>query len=214
MTNELAKQLNSCMNKQFEAITKYELELRHKFEFDPFFPDSTSEFINLLTNSINSSNNIFFIGVGKNDTIAKKSSNMLRSLNFSSHYLSPVDAMHGDMGMLRKDDILIAISKSGNTHELIHFLQYVSSTFKSNIKIVGIQIGENVSKFHEVCDIIIKLPQIDEIDSLNIVPTMSNIVTQLYIDMISIVIAEQRGLTLDSFTLSHPGGDIGKQFKR
>lgn len=161
------------------------------------------------TNTLNTKQEraIYFTGIGKNDTIAKKSANMFRSLNFNAHHLSPVDAMHGDMGLLYSNDVIIAISKSGNTTELIHFLKYVKS-FRS-LNIFGIQIGSKESAFDEQCDYNFHLPDLKEIDEWNIVPTMSNIAPQLFLDMAAINCANMCNLQLKSFKESHPGGAIG-----
>lgn len=172
------------------------------------FADSSTSIKNNTTH-----NTIYFSGIGKNDTIAKKSANMLRSLQFDAHHLSPVDAMHGDMGLLREGDVIMAISKSGSTHELILFLNYVKQNFR-NIVIIGMQVGTHQSPFHGCCDMVIELPKIDELDSFNLVPTMSNIVTQLYIDMVAIAVKEDIKMSKKEFVRSHPGGAIGLSLQK
>ena len=97
---------------------------------------------------------IYFTGIGKNETIALKTANMFRSLQYAAHKICPVNAMHGDMGLIRKDDIVVALSKSGNTSELINFLQYIKKN-KPSVTIYGIQIGTNQSKFDAVCDTVL-----------------------------------------------------------
>lgn len=150
---------------------------------------------------------IYFTGIGKNDTIAKKSANMFRSLNFNAHHISPVDAMHGDMGLLNHQDILIPISKSGNTSELIHFLKYVKE-FRT-LHIYGIQVGPKNSEFDDHCDYNFHLPAVKEIDKWNLVPTTSNIGTQLFLDMIAVHCSNLCDLQKKDFIQSHPGGAIG-----
>lgn len=147
---------------------------------------------------------VFFTGIGKNKSIAKKTSDMFASLNFDARALCPVDAMHGDLGSVRESDVIVAISKSGNTAELIHFLRYVSTEFP-NILVFGVQVGIHDSKFDEYCDYVVKLPQIAETNELN-APTNSIILSQLFLDAVATSIIS---ITKDEFSRTHPGGTLG-----
>lgn len=220
----ITEKLSKLFEKQHDELSSSIRALSLQSLTDAEFKHTCNEFVKLLQTCILSpteqshTSSIFFTGIGKNDTIAKKSANMLRSLSIQSHHLSSVDAVHGDMGVIQTGDTIVAISKSGNTHELIQFLEYVNNTLKihvvKNIKIVGIQIGAKRSKFNDVCDIVINLPDVNEIDDVNIVPTTSNILTQLFIDAISVYTVESSGIhNLEHFKISHPGGDIGKRSK-
>lgn len=147
---------------------------------------------------------ILFTGIGKNETIAMKTANMFRSLQYDAHKICPVNAMHGDMGMLDNNDVIVALSKSGNTSELINFLRYVSKT-KPHVTIYGICIGLDKSKFDDVCDYTIHLPNVSEVGTLG-APTTSNILMQIYLDTIAVSLPE---ITIEEFKTSHPGGTIG-----
>lgn len=147
---------------------------------------------------------ILFTGIGKNETIAMKTANMFRSLQYDAHKICPVNAMHGDMGMLDDNDIIVAISKSGNTSELINFLRYVRMT-KPSVLIFGVQIGNDYSKFTENCHDVINLPYISEAGTLE-APTNSGILVQIFFDTIAVSLPE---ISIDEFKQSHPGGTIG-----
>ena len=173
---------------------------------EPNTENAVQELINYVKDcSISQgSETLYFAGIGKNDSVAYKTANMFRSLQFASHKICPVHAVHGDMGMMRGSDIVVAISKSGNTSELILFLDYVKRTMP-NVKIFGIQIGNAPSKFDEVCRHVIKLPSIDENNEVN-APTNSIILTQIFLDLIA---TEAANLGVDEFKTSHPGGSLG-----
>lgn len=148
---------------------------------------------------------IFFTGVGKNKSIASKTANTFRSLNFTAHEMCPMDAMHGDLGMIENGDTIIALSKSGNTDELVHMLKYVKN--RLDVNIVGVQIGDEMSDLSDNCDKVFYLPEIKETNSLN-APTNSIILTQLFFDAIATFLSQD--LTKDEFIRNHPGGTLGE----
>ena len=78
--------------------------------------------------SLESKGKIFFTGVGKNGHVAAKAASTFSSIGLPCFYINPVDSVHGDMGVINQDDIIVAISKGGNTEELIHFLHHVKHT--------------------------------------------------------------------------------------
>ena len=85
-----------------------------------------------LTNIIcECSRNVFFTGIGKNGHVMEKASSTFNSMGIETYFINPVDAVHGDMGKINKDDLIIALSKSGNTDELINFLNHVSKKTKN-----------------------------------------------------------------------------------
>lgn len=205
--------MHNILETQQLEISKYFTNLHEQFNTDQELNDRFMDLIETITATYTLSGThsgaIYFTGIGKNDTIAKKSANMLRSLNFNAHHLNPVDAMHGDMGVINDNDTIIAISKSGNTGELVHFLNYVKNFRILNI--YGIQIGEKRSKFFETCNYVFTLPEVTELDEWSLVPTMSNITTQLFIDYFAMSASREcTDLTKELFVQSHPGGAIGQ----
>lgn len=194
----MSKSFNSFTSLQLEAILQYA-----KFISDNSYTLNIEEFIYTLKSS-SSTQSIYISGVGKNDPVAEKTANMLRSLGVNAHKLDCVHAMHGDMGMLRDNDIIICLSKSGNTAELIHFLEYVKTIKK--VKIIGITSNEDC-KFNVLCDLVYCLPVV-ELDQWDKIPTNSNIIYQMFLDSI-ILSAFEDTLSIEGFVKTHPGGAIG-----
>ena len=103
--------------------------------------DKVEKFVDLI---LNCKGKIFFTGIGKNGHVAAKATSTFSSIGVPCFYINPIDSVHGDMGVIDEDDLLIAISKSGNTEELINFLYHVEH---KNCKIVSIHSNnENKSK--------------------------------------------------------------------
>ena len=155
---------------------------------------------------LESKGKIFFTGVGKNGHVAAKAASTFSSIGLPCFYINPVDSVHGDMGVINEDDIIVAISKSGNTEELIHFLYHVKH---KNCKIVTLHSNPNNSCLD--CSYLdIDLHVDDEADNLNVVPTSSIAVFTVFLQSIACEIADINDLTLDEFVSNHPGGSIGQ----
>ena len=164
---------------------------------------SIDEFVDLL---LNCKGKIFFTGVGKNGHVAAKATSTFSSIGVSCFFINPVDSVHGDMGVINKGDILVAISKSGNTEELIHFLKHVEH---KNCKIVSIHSNpKNKSLDYSSLDIDLRVSK--EADHLNIVPTCSIAVFTVFLQSVACEISQRKELTLEQFVKNHPGGSIGK----
>lgn len=159
--------------------------------------------------------NLYFTGVGKNRTVAEKTANSFRSLGFDAHSIDPIAALHGDMGMLKDNDLIIAISKSGETSELNIFLETIRNN-RPKIELIGLQQKGLVASKYEARSTmakivkIIDLPRVDELGSNQLVPTMSTILMQTYLDIVAVKCAEMNGYTKNDFLKNHPGGLIGK----
>ena len=149
---------------------------------------------------------IFFSGVGKNGHVASKAASTFSSMGIKSYFLNPIDAVHGDMGIISENDIIVVISKSGNTSELINFLE---NCFKKNKNIWMIHSNEK-NQGLKYCEGNVYLPINNEADDLNIVPTVSIAAYVILLQSISCEISSFRGLTLSEFVSNHPGGTIGK----
>ena len=161
------------------------------------------QFVDLL---LNCKGKIFFTGVGKNGHVAAKATSTFSSIGVPCFFIDPVDSVHGDMGVINEDDILIAVSKSGNTEELIHFLKHVEH---KKCKIVSIHSNpENKSLQYSSMDIDLKVRE--EADHLNIVPTCSIAVFTVFLQSVACEISQRKQLTLEQFVKNHPGGSIGK----
>ena len=146
-------------------------------------------------------------GMGKSGHVAKKISATLASLGTSSFYLHPAEAAHGDMGMVQKNDVVIMISKSGETVEL---LQLIHSFKIIGCKMVGLFCREN-SSLGNCCDLSIVIPIEREACINNLAPTTSTTVTMALGDALAVTLSKMKGFNEREFALYHPQGTLGKQ---
>ncbi len=175
---------------------------------------AVTKLIDLILISNKGHRSIYFTGIGKNQTVAEKTANTFRSLGFSAHSINPISGLHGDMGMLKPNDLVIAISKSGKTSELNDFLKYIKN--HKYVTVVSFQqTGLNASiisgktELAKTSDVVIDLPRVDELETSNTVPTLSTIIMQTYLDIIATICSEKLNYSIKDFRLNHPGGIIG-----
>ena len=147
------------------------------------------------------------LGVGKSGLIAQKIAATMASTGTPSQFVHPGDAFHGDLGMITKNDIVLIISNSGETHELI---QIVPAIRNKKVHIIGM-IGREKSTLYNSVDIIIDTSVEKEACLLNLAPTSSTTATLAMGDALSISILEHRGFSAQDFAELHPGGSLGKK---
>ncbi len=146
-------------------------------------------------------------GVGKSGYIAGKIAASFASTGIPSIYINPVEASHGDMGVLEKKDILIIISNSGESHELNDLLKFAK---KNSIKIISICSNKR-SLLSKNSDISLILPKHREADKLKTIPTTSTTISLALGDALCCSLLEIRKFDKKSFIKLHPGGKIGKK---
>lgn len=165
------------------------------------------EFVKAVNVILNSKGRVVFTGMGKSGLIARKIVATLNSTGTAAIFLHPTDALHGDLGMVRKDDIVIIISKSGNTEELI---QLIPMFKRINVPIIGM-LGSAKSKLGKECDIILNVNVKEEACPYDLAPTASTTAALAMGDALAIALLEMRGFTYEDFALLHPGGSLGKR---
>lgn len=154
---------------------------------------------------------LFVCGIGKNGHVAAKTASTFASIGIKSCFLNPVEAVHGDMGNIEQKDIILNISKSGNTAELLNFLNNLKLV-NSKVKIISIHSNNN-GKTKQLSDYDIYVPEIEEIDKFDIVPTTSISAYTVLVQSLGIYVSNLRNFTLKQFKKNHPGGSIGKQLE-
>lgn len=181
--------------------------LSHVSSIITSFARLDQEKVEELIDSIeNCEGKIFFTGVGKNGHVAAKATSTFCSIGVSCFFLNPVDSVHGDMGVVGDKDLIIAVSKSGNTEELLTFLHNVN---RKNCKIVSIHSNDdNLSMQYSDLDINLYVDR--EADHLNIIPTSSIAIFTIFLQSIACEISKRKQLTKEQFVFNHPGGSIGK----
>ena len=164
-------------------------------------------FANAVEMIFNSHGRVVFTGMGKSGIIARKIVATLNSTGTAAIFMHPTDALHGDLGMVRKNDIVILISKSGHTEEL---LQLIPMFKRINVTIIGM-LGETDSKLAKECDIVLNAGVKEEACPLDLAPTTSTTVALVLGDALAIALLEKRGFTVEDFAMLHPGGSLGKR---
>jgi len=167
-----------------------------------------SSFVRLINLIISSKGKIVLSGVGKSGIIAQKISSTLTSTKTPSIFIHPTEAMHGDIGIISSEDILILLSNSGETIEVNKFASICS---KRNVKIVSIT-NNPKSKLASISDISIIINYKKEACPYNIVPTSSAISMLALGDAMAITLMKAKKITQKDFAINHPGGNIGKLF--
>ena len=152
---------------------------------------------------------IIVSGVGKSGNIAGKIAASFTSTGIPAIYLNPVDASHGDMGIIEKNDVLIILSNSGESHELADLINFSK---KKKIKIISITSSKK-SLLSKNSDIGLVLPPHSEADKLQTIPTTSTTMSLALGDALCCSVLSLRKFDKKSFSELHPGGKIGKKLK-
>ena len=150
---------------------------------------------------------IIVMGIGKSGHIADKLAATLASTGTPSFFVHPGEAGHGDLGMISNNDIVIALSNSGETEEIIDLLPALRSM---KVKIIALT-GNKNSKIANYSDIHIDVRVEEEACPLNLAPTASTTAALAMGDAIAVALLEKRGFSIEDFAKSHPGGSIGKR---
>jgi len=165
------------------------------------------EFVKAVKEIYNSKGRVVFTGMGKSGLIARKIVATLNSTGTAAIFMHPTDALHGDLGMVRKDDIVIIISKSGNTEELLRLIPMFK---RIDVTLIGM-LGSMDSKLAKECDIVLNINVKEEACPYDLAPTASTTAALVMGDALAIVLLEMRGFTEEDFAMLHPGGSLGKR---
>ena len=158
----------------------------------------------------NSKGRIIITGMGKSGHIGKKIAASLASTGTPSFFVHPAEASHGDLGMITEDDIVIAISNSGESRELLDILNYCK-----RFGIILISITKNPqSSLGKAGDVVLELPNNGEACPLGLAPTNSTTATLVLGDILTIGMLERKGFSKEDFNDRHPGGKLGSILKR
>ena len=150
---------------------------------------------------------IVVTGVGKSGHIGSKIAATLASTGTPAFFLNPLDAYHGDLGMLDENDLVLAISYSGATEELLRFLPLIQA---KKIRIIGIS-GNPDSLLARYSDIHLNIAVEREADPLNLIPTASTTATLALGDALACALMEANHFQPTDFARLHPGGDLGRK---
>ena len=150
---------------------------------------------------------VIITGIGKSGLIARKIVATLNSTGTASIFLHPTDAVHGDLGMVRKEDVVICISKSGDTDEIRQLLPMFR---RIGVKIISM-VGSMNSQLAKDSDIVLDISVKEEACPHDLAPTASTTATLAMGDALAIALLDKRNFTKEEFAMFHPGGNLGKR---
>ncbi|HLF14875.1 MAG TPA: KpsF/GutQ family sugar-phosphate isomerase [Bacteroidota bacterium] len=146
-------------------------------------------------------------GVGKSGAIARKIVATLNSTGTPAMFMHPVDAVHGDLGMARKEDVMLCLSKSGDTEELRNLLPLVK---RIGIPVIAM-VGSTRSRLADDADIVLDVSVAEEACPHDLAPTSSTTAALALGDALAMALLRVRNFTAEDFAFYHPGGTIGKR---
>jgi arabinose-5-phosphate isomerase len=199
--------------KEFCRVLRLESEAislaLHRFESDPDQQHRIQSALQLLLESSRKNGKVLVLGLGKSGKIAAKISATLSSTGTPSVYVHPTEALHGDLGVIGPHDMVIAISHTGNTSEIVELLPYFQ---KRSIPVIALS-GNPSSKLAQKAAILIDCSVPEEACSHNLAPTSSTTLTLAIGDALAIALMQARGFSAEDFAKNHPGGSLGRRLQ-
>lgn len=153
---------------------------------------------------------IIVTGMGKSGHIARKIAATMASVGTPAYFVHPGEASHGDLGMITQADAVIALSNSGETHELADIAAYCA---RFTIPLIAMT-GRDASSLAEAATVALVLPPAPEACPLGLAPTTSTTMMLALGDGIAVALLERRGFSADDFQVLHPGGKLGRRLLR
>lgn len=151
---------------------------------------------------------VIVTGMGKSGLIGKKIAATLSSTGTPSYFLHPAESTHGDSGVITRDDVIIAISNSGETQELLNLLPLIK---RFGVQMIALTGGMN-STLSKTSDVTLDISVEKEACPLNKAPTASTTATLAMGDALAVCLLEKRGFSEEDFLIFHPGGALGRGF--
>ncbi|CAK1801365.1 D-arabinose 5-phosphate isomerase KdsD [Vibrio crassostreae] len=181
-----------------------ETEVAGLTQLDQYFNDDFCKTCDLI---LNNKGKVVVMGMGKSGHIGNKIAATLASTGTSAFFVHPGEAAHGDLGMIEPGDIVIAISNSGESGEILSLFPVLK---RLNIKIISMT-GKPASNMATLSDIHLQISVPEEACPLGLAPTTSTTATLVMGDALAVALLQARGFTAQDFALSHPGGALGRQ---
>jgi arabinose-5-phosphate isomerase len=157
----------------------------------------------------NAKGRVIVTGMGKSGHVARKIAATMASTGTTAYFVHPAEASHGDLGMITTDDVVLALSNSGETAELSDIIGYCK---RFSIPLIAM-VRRPTSTLVEAADIPMVLPEIPEASPTN-APTTSTTMMMALGDALAVALLERKGFNRDDFSVFHPGGKLGKAFIR
>lgn len=192
--NELIKSAQRTIRLELEAVE----DLLQRIDGD---------FIRACELILSSKGRVVVVGMGKSGHIGNKIAATLASTGTTAFFVHPAEASHGDMGMITRDDVVLALSNSGSTAEIVTLLPLIK---RLGITLIAMT-GNPDSPLAKAAEVHLDARVSQEACPLNLAPTSSTTVSLVLGDALAIALLEARGFTAEDFAFSHPGGALGRR---
>ncbi|MCF7533208.1 KpsF/GutQ family sugar-phosphate isomerase [Pseudomonas petrae] len=166
-----------------------------------------ADFVNACDMILGSQGRVVVVGMGKSGHIGKKIAATLASTGTPSFFVHPAEASHGDMGMITSADIILALSNSGTTAEIVTLLPLIK---RLGIKMISLT-GNPESTLAKAAEVNLNARVEKEACPLNLAPTSSTTAALVMGDALAVALLDARGFTAEDFAFSHPGGALGRR---
>ena len=170
-------------------------------------PRIDADFVKACELILNCKGRVVVVGMGKSGHIGNKIAATLASTGTTSFFVHPAEASHGDMGMITRDDIVLALSNSGSTAEIVTLLPLIK---RLGIRLISMT-GNPNSPLAKAAEVNLDARVSQEACPLNLAPTSSTTASLVLGDALAIALLEARGFTAEDFAFSHPGGALGRR---
>ena len=182
----------------FEIESEAILQLRERLNED---------FVRAVNLILDCRGKVIVTGIGKSGLVSQKMASTFACSGTPAFFLHPAEGLHGDIGMIARDDVVIAVSNSGETEEVLKLLPIIK---RFGLKLISMT-GNCNSELARNGDVVLDIGVKQEACSLGLVPTASTAATMAMGDALAITVLERRGFCEDDFALLHPGGSLGKK---
>ncbi len=166
-----------------------------------------SEFTRGVELILSSAGRVVVTGMGKSGIICQKIASTLASTGTPAFFLHPAEGIHGDLGMIMRGDVVIAISYSGETEEVVRILPVIK---RLGAKLIAMS-GNRASTLARTADVFLEVAVKEEACPLGLAPTASTTATLAMGDALAVALLVERGFKAEDFALFHPGGSLGKK---
>jgi arabinose-5-phosphate isomerase len=182
----------------------FEIEAESILKLQDRLDENFIQAVNML---LACSGKVIVIGIGKSGIIGRKIASTLACSGTPAFFLHPAEGIHGDIGMMAQDDVVMAISNSGETDEVLKVLPVVK---RMGLPLIVLT-GNSESVLARNGDVVLDIGVQEEACILNLVPTASTAATMAMGDALAISVLERRGFKEEDFAMLHPGGALGKK---
>ncbi|QBF25350.1 KpsF/GutQ family sugar-phosphate isomerase [Pseudomonas tructae] len=196
------------MSQSSELIQSAQRTIRFELEaVEGLLAHIDADFVKACELILASKGRVVVVGMGKSGHIGNKIAATLASTGTPAFFVHPAEASHGDMGMITRDDVILALSNSGSTAEIVTLLPLIK---RLGIKLLSLT-GNPDSPLAKAAEVNLDARVAQEACPLNLAPTSSTTAALVLGDALAIALLEARGFTAEDFAFSHPGGALGRR---